>query len=105
MSGRPACRAGCAAACRELPDLGRAAGGGPEAGPDVVLVDAPCSRLGILRRGPGTRWELPDPAGGGWTAALPKTQLGLLAYQFLQQPGGIAVVFQQAFEHPAHRQF
>ena len=31
----------------------------PEAnGADVVLVDAPCSRLGILRRGPGTRWEL-----------------------------------------------
>lgn len=25
---------------------------------DTVLIDAPCSRLGILRRGPGSRWEL-----------------------------------------------
>lgn len=87
-----AARAGCAALCRELPDFGRAAGGGPEAGPDVVLVDAPCSRLGILRRGPGTRWELPDPAEGGWTAALPRTQLGLLIDAArLVRPGGIVV--------------
>jgi 16S rRNA (cytosine967-C5)-methyltransferase len=42
---------------------------------DRVLVDAPCSELGALRRGPDVRWRL-DPAG---FAALPALQLGILA--------------------------
>jgi 16S rRNA (cytosine967-C5)-methyltransferase len=42
------------------------AGAGIEIGPprdaDCVLVDAPCSELGTLRRGPDARWRI-DPAG------------------------------------------
>ena len=41
---------------------------------DRVLVDAPCSELGTLRRGPDTRWRI-DP---GLLAALPSLQLKLL---------------------------
>jgi 16S rRNA (cytosine967-C5)-methyltransferase len=40
---------------------------------DRVLVDAPCSELGTLRRGPDVRWRL-DPAS---FAALPPLQLAL----------------------------
>jgi 16S rRNA (cytosine967-C5)-methyltransferase len=40
---------------------------------DRVLVDAPCSELGTLRRGPDLRWRL-DPA---WFAGLPDLQLSL----------------------------
>jgi 16S rRNA (cytosine967-C5)-methyltransferase len=42
---------------------------------DRALVDAPCSELGPLRRGPDLRWRL-DPAG---FAALPRLQGALLA--------------------------
>ena len=41
---------------------------------DAALVDAPCSELGPLRRGPDLRWRL-DPAGFD---ALPPLQLALL---------------------------
>src|SRR5207245_10889945 len=41
---------------------------------DRVLVDAPCSELGTMRRGPETRWRL-DP---GLLATLPPLQLELL---------------------------
>ncbi|MBL8950717.1 MAG: RsmB/NOP family class I SAM-dependent RNA methyltransferase [Myxococcaceae bacterium] len=41
---------------------------------DAVLVDAPCSELGALRRGPDLRWRI-DPAS---FAALPRLQLDLL---------------------------
>jgi 16S rRNA (cytosine967-C5)-methyltransferase len=41
---------------------------------DRALVDAPCSELGALRRGPDLRWRL-DPAA---FAALPALQLGIL---------------------------
>jgi 16S rRNA (cytosine967-C5)-methyltransferase len=41
---------------------------------DGALVDAPCSELGALRRGPDQRWRI-DPAG---FAALPALQLSLL---------------------------
>ncbi len=41
---------------------------------DGALVDAPCSELGPLRRGPDLRWRI-DPAG---FAALPPLQLSLL---------------------------
>jgi 16S rRNA (cytosine967-C5)-methyltransferase len=42
---------------------------------DRVLVDAPCSELGPLRRGPDLRWRL-DPA---TFTALPAAQLGILS--------------------------
>jgi 16S rRNA (cytosine967-C5)-methyltransferase len=41
---------------------------------DHVLVDAPCSELGILRRGPDARWRI-DP---GTLASLPRLQRELL---------------------------
>jgi 16S rRNA (cytosine967-C5)-methyltransferase len=41
---------------------------------DRALVDAPCSELGALRRGPDVRWRL-DP---GAFAALPALQLAIL---------------------------
>src|SRR2546430_15600138 len=41
---------------------------------DRVLVDAPCSELGTLRRGPDARWRI-DP---GLLAALPLLQRELL---------------------------
>ena len=47
--------------------------GGPRDA-DRVLVDAPCSELGTLRRGPDARWRI-DP---GLLAALPPLQLELL---------------------------
>jgi 16S rRNA (cytosine967-C5)-methyltransferase len=51
---------------------------GPQAPSDLladrVLVDAPCSELGALRRGPDLRFRL-DPAS---FAALPPLQLGIL---------------------------
>jgi len=51
-------------------------GAAPPAGlaVDRALVDAPCSELGPLRRGPDQRWRL-DPAGFG---ALPPLQAALL---------------------------
>ncbi|HEY6004618.1 MAG TPA: RsmB/NOP family class I SAM-dependent RNA methyltransferase, partial [Anaeromyxobacter sp.] len=52
---------------------------------DRVLVDAPCSELGVLRRGPDVRWRL-DPAS---FAALPELQLGILARAARHvRPGG-----------------
>ena len=41
---------------------------------DVVFVDAPCSELGALRRGPDARWRI-DPAA---IADLPRVQSALL---------------------------
>jgi len=43
-------------------------------GASLVLVDAPCSSLGTLRRGPDARWRL-DPAA---VAAFPALQLSIL---------------------------
>jgi 16S rRNA (cytosine967-C5)-methyltransferase len=52
---------------------------------DRVLVDAPCSELGPLRRGPDLRWRI-DPAGFG---ALPALQCELLARGAAHvRPGG-----------------
>jgi 16S rRNA (cytosine967-C5)-methyltransferase len=50
-----------------------------------VLVDAPCSGLGVLRRNPEARWRLtPDEVG-----AFPARQLALLeSYAPLVEPGG-----------------
>lgn len=52
---------------------------------DRALVDAPCSELGALRRGPDLRWRL-DPATFG---ALPALQAGILAAASAHvRPGG-----------------
>jgi 16S rRNA C967 or C1407 C5-methylase (RsmB/RsmF family) len=55
---------------------------------DAVLVDAPCSSLGTLRRGPGTRWELSSSC----LEQYPPLQRELLLQgASLVQPGGILV--------------
>ena len=52
---------------------------------DVVLVDAPCSGLGALRRNPDARWRL-DAAE---VASFPPRQLQILErYSRLVKPGG-----------------
>ncbi|MBX5484379.1 MAG: RsmB/NOP family class I SAM-dependent RNA methyltransferase [Myxococcaceae bacterium] len=52
---------------------------------DAVLVDAPCSELGPLRRGPDVRWRL-DP---GVLRSLPQTQQAILTQaQAHVRPGG-----------------
>jgi 16S rRNA (cytosine967-C5)-methyltransferase len=52
---------------------------------DRVLVDAPCSGLGTLRRNPEARWRLQPSA----VDAFPARQLGLLVtYAPLVAPGG-----------------
>ena len=65
---------------------------GTAAPPDLVvdraLVDAPCSELGALRRGPDLRWRL-DPAS---FAPLPALQLATLARAARHlRPGGTLV--------------
>jgi 16S rRNA (cytosine967-C5)-methyltransferase len=55
---------------------------------DRALVDAPCSELGALRRGPDLRWRM-DPARFG---ALPALQLGILRRAAAHvRPGGTLV--------------
>ncbi len=55
---------------------------------DRALVDAPCSELGALRRGPDLRWRLDPAAFGG----LPALQLGILAGAAAHvRPGGTLV--------------
>jgi 16S rRNA (cytosine967-C5)-methyltransferase len=55
---------------------------------DRALVDAPCSELGALRRGPDLRWRL-DPAAFG---ALPALQLEVLESAVRHvRPGGTLV--------------
>ncbi|MCA9517865.1 MAG: RsmB/NOP family class I SAM-dependent RNA methyltransferase [Myxococcales bacterium] len=52
---------------------------------DRVLVDAPCSGIGALRRNPEARWRL-DPA---FAAALPETQAAIALRMLpLVKPGG-----------------
>jgi 16S rRNA (cytosine967-C5)-methyltransferase len=63
--------------------------GAPEAGTvDAVLVDAPCSGLGTLRRHPDKRWRL-DPADIGVLADLGASLLR--AACSLVRPGGLVV--------------
>src|SRR5262249_34316177 len=52
---------------------------------DVVLIDAPCSGLGALRRNPDARWRLtPDEV-----ASFPPRQREILErYSRLVKPGG-----------------
>lgn len=55
---------------------------------DRVLVDAPCSELGALRRGPDRRWRL-DPAG---LAAFPALQRAIVTAALPHlRPGGTLV--------------
>ncbi|MEE8603437.1 16S rRNA (cytosine(967)-C(5))-methyltransferase RsmB [Euzebya tangerina] len=62
-----------------------AASGLPEASADLVLVDAPCSGLGVVRRRPELRWRK-DPAD---VTALRAVQERLLrAAVLLTKPGG-----------------
>ena len=48
---------------------------GPPAAADRVLVDAPCSELGTLRRGPDARWRIEEDS----VAGLPSLQRALLS--------------------------
>eukprot|EP01134_Creolimax_fragrantissima_P008284 CFRG8284T1 len=55
---------------------------------DIVLVDAPCSSLGTLRRGPNVRWEI-DPDS---LEVYPQLQKRLLAYgSTMVKVGGVLV--------------
>jgi 16S rRNA (cytosine967-C5)-methyltransferase len=58
-------------------------------GADAVLVDAPCSELGALRRGPDLRWRI-DPAS---FAPLPALQLELLERGALHTRSGGRLVY------------
>lgn len=69
----------CAASLAEL--------GGP-ASADVVMVDAPCSGLGTLRRHPEKRWRL-DEAAIEQLAQVGERMLGTAA--LLVRPGGFVV--------------
>ncbi|KAI8614656.1 S-adenosyl-L-methionine-dependent methyltransferase [Chytriomyces sp. MP71] len=55
---------------------------------DIVLVDAPCSSLGTLRRGPNVRWEIsPDSL-----TIFPPLQKSILEQAVhLVKPGGVLV--------------
>jgi 16S rRNA (cytosine967-C5)-methyltransferase len=55
---------------------------------DRVLVDAPCSGLGVLRRRPDARWRV-QPADVGRLAALQRQLLG--PARGLVRPGGVLV--------------
>ncbi len=55
---------------------------------DCILVDAPCSSLGTLRRGPNVRWEI-EPSS---LALFPPIQKSILEQAAgLIRPGGILV--------------
>lgn len=78
-----------AAAALGRPGGGKGAGGARGGPFDAVLVDAPCSSSGVLRRHPSLRWELAEEA---CTAALPALQRRLLAQgAALLAPGGTLV--------------
>jgi 16S rRNA (cytosine967-C5)-methyltransferase len=60
----------------------------PSGGFDRVLLDAPCSGLGVLRRRPEARWRL-DSADIGLLAALQRELLAAAVAQ--TRPGGLVV--------------
>ncbi|ORY47355.1 S-adenosyl-L-methionine-dependent methyltransferase [Rhizoclosmatium globosum] len=63
---------------------------------DVVLVDAPCSSLGTLRRGPNVRWEI-DPTS---LSIFPPLQKSILQQAIqLVKPGGALVYATCTFNH------
>ncbi|NNM22383.1 MAG: RNA methyltransferase, partial [Flavobacteriaceae bacterium] len=52
---------------------------------DKVLIDAPCSGLGVLRRNPDTKWKLQPES----LEKIKKTQSELLdSYSRMVKPGG-----------------
>ena len=55
-------------------ELAQGGGGRMDEDADVVLVDAPCSSLGTLRRGPDARWRISPSA----LDAFPPLQLQIL---------------------------
>ncbi|MDQ1533600.1 MAG: rRNA (cytosine967-C5)-methyltransferase, partial [Actinomycetota bacterium] len=55
---------------------------------DAVLVDAPCTGLGVLRRRPDARWRV-DPAAVDTLATLQRTLLAAAADAV--RPGGVLV--------------
>ena len=56
---------------------------------DIVLVDAPCSGWGVLRRNPDLKWRLTGKDAFGALETLPKVQLSLLeSYAPLVSAGG-----------------
>ena len=61
-------------------------GGGGDGRFDRVLLDAPCSGLGVLRRRPEARWRL-DPADVGRVAALQRELLAAAVARV--RPGGL----------------
>lgn len=66
----------------------RAELGIPDAGVDRVLVDAPCSGLGVLRRRPDLRWRKSEEE----IRKLPVLQIAVLeAASMLVRPGGVVV--------------
>jgi 16S rRNA (cytosine967-C5)-methyltransferase len=69
----------------------------PPAGADLVLVDAPCTGLGALRRRPEARWRR-SPADVAVLAALQRQLLA--AALELARPGGV-VAYATCSPHPA----
>ena len=57
----------------------------PNGGPDAVLVDAPCSNTGVLRRRADARWRFSEKR----LEALRRTQLALLKSAAALKPGRI----------------
>src|SRR5581483_1627058 len=85
--------ASAAAAPAGAPFAGSASAGpeadaGAGAGFDRVLLDAPCSGLGVLRRRPEARWRL-EPAAIGTAAALQRQLFAAAAARV--RPGGVLV--------------
>ncbi|KAJ3361392.1 hypothetical protein HDU91_003938 [Kappamyces sp. JEL0680] len=73
----------------------------PSEGADVVLVDAPCSSLGTLRRGPNVRWEI-EPA--VLDVFEPLQRSILMQAQSLLKPGGVLVYATCTFRKQECRQ-
>jgi 16S rRNA (cytosine967-C5)-methyltransferase len=67
---------------------------------DAVLVDAPCSELGVLRRGPDVRFRVSEQA----MALFPAIQLEILdSAQRHVRPGGRLVYATCTFLHPENQ--
>jgi 16S rRNA (cytosine967-C5)-methyltransferase len=86
-------RVGMAAARLGLPDVALVVADGralpfPSASFDAVLLDAPCTGLGVLRRRPDARWRL-DPAAVETLAMLQRELLAAAAA--VVRPGGFLV--------------
>jgi len=67
---------------------------------DVVLVDAPCSSLGTLRRGPDVRWRLQRDR----VMAFPALQQGILAKAARHVGVGGRLIYATCTIHPAENE-